>query len=691
MAELPKIRDAHPVLRSSPIATSAAGTQSIGRALGQFGKMLFEKAESIQTEESAAMYVQSRDQIEHTMNQARIGMVQNPGAAKKIAENSAFELDAIKKSAILNKKHHEQLSYDVRRSDDAINLEATKTSIHHSRKMGKFSFLSSFDTTLKAYQDALMTDHKQAEHMHDNMVSTIRGLVYTDVLSPHEGASALKSMSHITDSVNSYHQALSNLDENLNAEQINSAHASMLSTDTLKNAGMPVNQSTAYLYHDSLDDHSKEQAFADATLHKRPSIEAFLNMKPAAQDKWNMLWKGSSKALGLVNSGDSYFKVVDRLEELKAKGGDIGLIEKGEKGYLDYFVKRLENGEYLSVIAETPAGSAIIQEFSKDEAANYELNTNEEGNLTPDGQARLKNIYNEMIDKTRTIGNAMHIPNQYINPFPESKVKEIESGFMREGNPSNTIQGLDYLNPINRAHMAMQMKNPNQQQAALTVGYLEGAKVDAFRNKMIMYSQEVFGKDLSSLKIGKEEGIPDPSLRVLVEPYISEVAKYKARLPGGRIQSDAFRKNAMDYVRGESLANSDIAQKGAADYAKDFKENIDKAYQFITGTDFQFNKKDLPMVDESDANYLARYAKKEAVKLQRMRGNDAEIDDLFVTVTPDRVVIVVDSNNTVMWHEEYQGTLLDHAKHKTKEEVDTENKKNLEGLRKVKRLERVIL
>lgn len=671
-----------PILRTTPVKSKAPGLEAIGGTLGQVSQMLFQKAESIQKEESATQYLQAEDQMAHAVTQAQEQMLMHPNQSKYIADQTKETLGAISKSAVVNKQNRGQLEYSQHRSEDKLHYAAVSESMDQSRRMGKFGFLSTFDQTLKTYEDYLLHDPDKAEGFHDNIESNIRGLVSTQILTPHEGASALNAMGKITQNIHSLHDRFK--EGGSNAAEAAGHVESLLSSKELDRADLPHDASTAHIFDSHSQDIVAQNAFAKAQLHQPFSYAAYNKMSEASKQKLAQYWEGSSNAAGLVNSGTPYPKILSRLQDLKNQGKTLTAQETAEKAYLEDYQKNLNNGDYLSVAANTNLGSKYIQDYRRQETAITDMNKDEHGNLSPEGIMQRNSLFNDFVSNMATLGHAQHLPSNLIQPLPPQKIGAIQQAFDAGGDVGSALNELSSLRSENRAYAAQGMKTPVQQQAVLMAGYLTDEKDDAFKTRLLQHSQTIpYGPDgvaKTAFQVAADkDGKNSKQVEYELEPYLKDILNHRTKSPDFREDVAGIRGMAMNWIYGEAMRHNDITMSKFDDYAMEFKQHASKAYNLTNGYNFSFNKKDVPLDQhegEMVTNYLLDKFNKDQMRVSssdQVYSNNL-VNPKFVTATPDRMIIIMNSLGEVVHSEPFQTDLLDAARH-----YHDEKQKNLDN------------
>jgi hypothetical protein len=661
------ILENEPILRDQGIHSEAQGLEHISQTLGGVSQQLFHTAKTLAADQSSSMYLLSREQMDHEVSQAKAQMYANPGASGAIARATKEKLGMIEQASVVNHKNRGELKAYQSSYGDSLDLEATRNQVETSRMVGRMTFLSSFDNTLKAYQEQLLKDPEN-ETLSDNIHNSIQGLVASRVLTPVEGAHAIKAMHAVTDNVHSFHKIANSA---TTAREANTAHASLLPQDVVDNAHLPIDENTAHLYHDGNNEVSIQKSYGNAALHKPPSFEDWQALKrPAEKAKYQALWQGSSDAKGLVDSHPPFPEIAKRLNDLKNKGSNLSNTERGEKSYLDNYIKRLQGGDYLSIMAESPGGSSIIRDFVQSESAAQNFKDPETGEMSGYGQAQVTDAYNNMISQSVQLGFAQHIPSQYIQPIPENKVMNVQSSFTAGGDPSLALGELKQLHPENRPYLAYAMKKADQKEVMLANGYMSDDKNQDFQADLINFSK-LTPADYSQLHIGKE-GMSEANMKMRVEPFIKDIVNFKSRLPQEGIgpspldEAEGVRKMTRNYVAGKSIANADIQMHGFNDYMNGFNQNMKKAYDLVKGSDYAFNSKDIPL-SKDDAFALAEHMKNMTIKYRGLSKSDLSGYPLYVTASPKGMVYVMSPNNTVLLARPFEPSLLDHALHEHQE------------------------
>jgi hypothetical protein len=93
MADFAQLKDAHPVLPDTPIASRAKGSEALAQAFGQVSQDTAQMGAQMAKEHSQAVFMGAAAQSNTIMTDAKIQMLSHPENAAAIQQQSSLALD----------------------------------------------------------------------------------------------------------------------------------------------------------------------------------------------------------------------------------------------------------------------------------------------------------------------------------------------------------------------------------------------------------------------------------------------------------------------------------------------------------------------------------------------------------------------------------------------------------------------
>jgi hypothetical protein len=595
MAEpLAQYRDDIPIIRESPIASSAKGLESVAKSLGNVSQGLMQTDLRLEQEKSNALLLQATSTADKIKSDALVKLKTQPQLATQIAEDTQQQLDNIKNTTPVNNKTKGQLDVLLQSSLNQVNGQAQLTNYQTSQRKLTSNFYTEWPNVLKDLYTSV-SDEKLFQQKLDLAHQTVQKAMLGRIITPQQGGVLFKTLSHTLDSLQALHQLQNN--PNARSADLQKELASPFAQNIDK-ANTPISQDTLHLQNHYDMDLTMQGIKSDLVKGNAVNPLAWMKLKNDTQLNEVVLFgQGVQKAQGLFNNGESWQVLKQRLNELNTKDGLLTQAEKGERAALQYLLNGFTSGNYAQVIQQTPQGQAIL----KDYAQNY-------NSIDPHA------AYNDYISRSVQLGHAIQIDNHFIQPIPNDLKAQAQSAFIPGADPDVLLQVLLHHDPNNKVYLAASLQKPLQQEVTYTAGLLQGNTDPAFLRQLISANQT--GQDFSKISIAsaKDSNTSDKSLKNIVVAKLhennSDIFNYIDQ------SSDASRtlsivNMAMNYVKYQGLIHNDLALKNVNDYMQSFSDHFSKAYQIASGPYYSFNLNTLNLTP-GEAGRLADHVRNEA-------------------------------------------------------------------------------
>jgi hypothetical protein len=655
--EIPQIQDAQPVLSPVNVNSGAQGYEEFAKTLGSLAGAAEQKTEEIVSDQSQSMYINSVANIEQIKTSAQINMLNNPDQAPKIAQQTANAMDEVKQAAFVNKKDRNRLNAYISGATDDVALKATATEVQQRQRQAAFTHYANWPDQLKAYQQALLTDHDKAETLKTAMIASLHNLVSIGALSPEQAGSGMKTMTDVVGLAQDHYSVYGN--PNATAKDYHTVTSNPLAPGG-NDAQAPINASTGWLvdYHNS--DKTFQGVLADINNRLLPNPEAFDALQPAQRQHAMMAIQGARIADGYINSGEPFNAIQSKYDELNTKNKVLSYRDEATRNALGSYINQLKHGNYLSVMGQTPMGNAILGDFNMRNAAIMKSPIDDDKKM----QMILQNK-NKLVDESIAYGQGHHIPSEYIQPIPQSDVANVEQGFQLGKDPSTVLQTLGQYNKANQAYVANAMKNPDQRMVVNAVA-LSGDvikpqdKLDFIaanqtgRNYM---SKNIEGATNDKTLLSRISANLSPSLKIVSQNYDFEQAQ---------TLQNSMLKTTLNYAKYLAYKDHNI---GATDQAgfilsdASWKGYVDQAskmyatsFQQKSGSNWVVNPQQLPtQLSDSQLDVLADHVTNEGYKYLKNGRDAAEYQNatdhnpLRMVISPTNDLQAVDGNGKVYY------------------------------------------
>lgn len=666
--EIPQLQDTQPILNPVSPNSRAAGYEAFGKTLGQIAGMAEEKAVDIEKEESSGMYINSVANVEQVKSDAQIRLLKNPDQAQKIAEQTTDAMNAIRQNAAVNSGDRPKLNAYIDGSSAQVHLKATETAVRQNQHEMAFTHFANWGDQLKAYQDALITDHDKAEQLKSAMVSSLHGLVTTGALTPEQAASSMKTMSDVVGVAADVHAAYGNPETT--AKDYHTIAANPLNRGNEGN-GSPLNATTGWMidYHNT--DKTFQGVLADISNRQLPNPQAFVSLPAAERQHAIMAIHGTQEADGMINSGEPFPAIEREYKTLTEKGTVLSYKDQAKRNALGMYVNELKNGNYLKVMAGTPSGNAIMNDFTMRNSAIQ----NSPIDPAKKTEMLLQNK-NKMVDESVSWGQGHHTPSDYIQPIPQADIANVSSGFELGKDPSVVMQTLGQYSKQNQAYVATAMKNPAQRMIVSAIS-LSGNDIPP-QDKLDFIAANQTGRNYLNKDI--DGGEKDKTMMTRIATNLAPAMKMvqdNYDFENGQALQNSMIVTTLKYAKylAQKDNNIGINDKSGVMTPDSWKGYVDQAskiyassYSRMSGTNWAVNPSQLPTpLTNSQLDTLADHVTNEGYKYLKGGRNEAEFESaigrnpLRMIISPTNDLLAVDGNGKVYYSMPFTNNTLPYA------------------------------
>lgn len=687
--EIPQIQDSQPVLSPVSVNSGAQGYEEFAKTLGSLAGAAEQKTEEIVSDQSQAMYINSVANVEQVKTSAQINLMNNPDQGAKIAKQTDEALDAISQAAFVNKKDRLKLKSYISGASDDVALKATASEVKQRQLEAAFTHYANWPDQLRAYKDALLTDHAKAEQLKTAMINSLHGLVSIGSITPEQAGSGMKTMQDVVGLAQQHYEMYGN--PNATAKDFHTLTSNPLSQGS-DNSGAPINHSTGWMINYYNNDKTFQGVLADVSNRMLPNPETFDSLQPAQREHALMAMHGTQIADGIINSGEPYTAIDHTYKMLSETGKVLSYKDQATRNALGVYLQELKNGNYLNVMGQTPAGNAIMKDFVTRDSAirNSPIDDDKKGQL-------LLQNKNQMVSASVAYADAHHIPREYVQPIPQADVAVTQNAFTLGQDPSTVLNMVGQYSKPNQAYLANAMKNPDQRIIVQTAA-LAGGDVP-YQDQIDFIAGNQTGRNYLS-KVTSDQ-IPDKTLMTRIYSNLKE----PMRIIGQNYDPEQAQKLQNSMLQTTLKAAKYLAQKDNNLTMEDkgfnlflvgdptWQKYVDQASKFYTAsysqkssTNWSVNPKQLPApLSDGDLDNLAHYSITQGNdyikshlgedRYNQMSGRGA----LRMIITPTNDVQAVNANGDIAFSTPYTDNLLPHAvrENKRREEADTERLKKL--------------
>ena len=654
--QIPQYQDTQPILSPVNVNSGAEGYDAFAKTLTSIAGTAEQKAEEVESQQSEVMFMNSVANAEQLKTKAQEMMLENPNQAAKIAQDSATTLDSITKNSFVNTKDRARLNFYVGRANDEIGLKATETTVRQTQLDAAFTHFAGWNDQLKAYGQLVISDPEQAEQMKESMLGSLHSLVSIGALHPVQAASEIKSMSDVVGMAQDHLSLYGN--PNATAQDYHTVNANPLNQNS-NDPTAPINQSTQTMidYHNS--DRTFQGVKADISNGMLPNPQVFDSLEPHQRQEAIMSFQGVQVAKGLINSGAPFPAIENAYNQLNTKGQTLSYKDDATKNALNNYISELKNGNYLSVMGQTPAGNAIMQNFVSKNAAiqNLAVDDNQKNQL-------LMQNKNELVNGAVAYGQGHHMPDQYIQPIPKADVAQIENGFKIGQDPTSVLQITGQYSKQNQLYVAQALPDPNQNMVVQGVTLAGNDVSPQAKLDLIASNQKgrtFLGKDIQNEQKDNElmtriYSNLAPQMQILQQNYDPERAQ---------VMQNSMLTTTLNYAKYLAQKDNNIGATDKSGFIGDasWKGYVDQAskiyqssFKVMSGTNWMVNPNQLssPMT-QGQLDILADHVTDEGYKYLQQGRSLGEYDSatsrnpLRMVISPTNNVQAVDGNGKVYY------------------------------------------
>ena len=678
MAEIPQLQDSEPVMSSVHINSKAQGYEEFAKTLGALAGAAEQKTEEIASDQSQTMYINSVANAEQIKTDAQKRMLENPDQAPKIASQTAESLDLVNQSAFVNKKDRARLNSYISGTRNDVDLKATATEVKQRQLEAAFTHYANWPDQLKAYQTALMTDHVKAEQLHDAMMNSLHSLVGIGAISPEQAGSSMKTMGEVVGLADDHYKMYGNAETT--AKDFHTVTSNPLSGGV---ENPPVNTTTGWMVDYYNNDKSFQGVLADIANRKLPNPQVFDSLPKADRQHAVLAFQGTQIADGIINSGEPYNVIKAHYDSLSRKDSVLSYRDEATKKALGNYLDRLNSGDYLSVMSDTPMGNSIMKDFvAKNSAiANSPIDDGKKNELAIQNKTNL-------VNQAVAYGDAHHIPRDKIQPIPKADVAVAQSSFQLGQDPSSLMTVLDHYGKQNSAYVANAMKDPNQRIAAQAVA-LAPSEIP-YEDKLNFISANQTGRSYSGKGIVDDEG-KDNKLKTKIYSNLGEPLRMLNQIytpDQAQILQNSMLETTLKYAKFLAAKDNNIEMKdgsfnvgeSAVDrYINQACKMYQSSFKQNSGTNWVVNNNQLPTpMSDKQLDILSSWVIGEGNNYLHGKLGDERYSqivgrtNLKMIITPTFDVQAVNANGDVAFSVPYNSNLLEHASREVKRRAKEE-------------------
>lgn len=679
--EIPQIQESQPVLTPVNVNSGAEGYEAFAKTLGAIATSAEQKTEEIVSDQSQTMYINSVANAEQLKTSAQEQMLEHPDQAARIAKDSAYTLDTIKKSAFVNSKDRTKLNAYLSGVNDDIGLKATATNVKQKQLEAAFTHYSNWPDQLKAYQQALLTDHDKAENLKTAMISSLHGLVSIGAITPEQAGSGIKTMSDVVGIAQQHFEMYGN--PNTTAKDYHTVTANPLSQNS-NNPNAPINQSTGWMIDYYNSDRTFQGVKADISKRMLPNPEVFDSLQPAQRQEAIMMMQGTQIADGVINSGEPYPAIEKLYQQLSAKGRVLSYKDQATRNAIGTYLEDLKSGNYLSVIGQTPAGNRLMQDFVQRDTAIKNSPIDD----VQKNQQLLQNK-NQMVNSAVSYADGHHIPKEYVQPIPQADVAAMENGFTLGKDPSVVLQTIGQYTKQNQGYLAQALKNPEHNMVVQGVA-LSGNDIKP-QDKLDFIAANQTGRGYLNKDI--QDNAKDQQLMTRIYSNLSgqmRVVQQNYDPERAQTMQNAMLSSTLKYAKYLAQKDNNIGATDKSGLIGDasWKKYVDQAskiysnaFQQMSGTNWMVNPNQLPTkMSEGELDILADHVTNEGYKYLKAGRGSAEYESaigrnpLKMVISPTNDVQAVDGNGKVYFSMPFTSNTIPFAQ-ESKKAREVERKK----------------
>jgi len=673
MAEkIVQFREDFPILGSVPIADASKGFESYAQVAGDVAEFAGKKVASMEEQKSNFMLMEANNQAEDLKTNTKIAIKQNPDQAESILTAYNSTAASIKQNTSVNATDRSKLNSLLNTDNNELKMTASSETLRSQKRNAEIKLWGGYQTSMKAVQDAVDSgDMKLAKQLSETVVGNFKSAAYADVVSAQQYANVLKGVGLLYDRAEQLHNLAMNPDTD--AQAFHRIYPSPFDNDSTDNSKLPVNHSTVYLHADGMND--KTMGGVERAILNNEKIPFSTAAKSDENFAKTLQWlAGKNEATALIDSGNK-FKIDTRMSDLETKASKSPR-EEMEYRYLKQYQDRLLHGDSQRLMAETPLGSRIVQDF------NDRLNALKVGGYSQAEQQKLtRDSYNHMIDSSISYWDAQHIDPHLNQPIPPEIVAPMAQAFKLNGDANVALERMSYMdNYQKQAYAARAMPTPVQRETMQTIALANnsiGVRPE-WKRTLIEAQQPNQSKELMLEK-------NDPKkIKSEITSQLSDVVSYlsigtdKNEPRGQAMVTMLYNKVIYDGVR-----NGDFSLANKDEYIKDAVDNMRMAYNIHNGMSSTANLTQLN-ISQADWSYISRHEQAEVYKNLYNSRTHSEVsaavdrNPLRTVLTQTNQVVVMDGYGNVLSSHPYSEKLRMNAIHDTQsEDVEAMRRQNI--------------
>lgn len=661
MADFTRLPNNSPLIRMQPTPSSAEGDQALSEVFGKVGKASIEKSIDINNEMSNASLYQASNQLYRLQQSAEIEIAQNPEQAKMLVDTAKSTANRIMGQTPLNDSDRKKLDRMSEKQITDIEFKGAKASRELARRESLISFTSQWGEKLQQIQDSYK-DESLLEDNVNNAKKLADDAYKSQKITFAQYQTYVNSLHAALDSAHTVHKMYQD-EESHTARNYHKATEKIHSTHTLHKVGLPIEESTDYLYADRVNQFNKSDVSAAIVNGQPLNFQLISSLTKSQQEELQMEMQAVSHVKAIISSGGSYKELEMLHDKLNEKGTTLNSAQRAQKEYIDNIFEKYKKNGFLSQMSETSQGAQITQ----DHHLNVKAVENN-GALDDNQKFVAKQQYDQQfISQAISNGLATLTPTNLIQPMRDTEIAKVQSAFEYETNPSDLINTMDYYRKDQRVYLARAMEKPVQREVAYTVGMMEGVTNHAKRMDLIAANKK--GIDFSPLSVKGGTNEPKVKLEVTSGTNIKKITNYLSRLDPDR--SSSMVEMTTNAVRYDALKNHDYSLDNYKSYIDEWDKEYAKNYDIKSGSYYQFNKKQISGLNDHEWELLANYARDMGIKSMREAPGRSNVDlrqsldqnPLYVTITPDNFIVAMDQYNNTVYSHYYDPRMLSVAKH----------------------------
>jgi hypothetical protein len=678
MAQIPRPQNSQPIFSGVNVSSGAEGYEAFAKTLGGFAKVAAEHAKELGEEQSNAHLLHDQNNVADTITGAHINMIDNPGNALKIAEQSRDNIDMILEKSSLNKGDRAKLQSLSNHSLNQIDLLAAQTAHKQMLVDTSVTLNSEVPKALMDIDRYYLSGNPDAAHARqDTLLAAVNSAFKIGAISAKQYENINKGIQGTIQSAQ-YKMEMAGKGD-ATAYDYHKANSTIYGSVNTNIAATPTNQyvSDNASHYDSEASYKKAQSDMYRYGHITNIANYSNKIKPA---KWEMLhakWEGVREANALLMSGADYIKMDKDFTDLQSnqKTG-LSLREEGKFGRLQNHYDRLKNGDFITVMKENPLGAKIHQDrISSDTAIK--------GSGLSDPEKVLKLKENDDWERQQLInlGQALHIDPKYIKAMDKESMAPFKAGFIIGGNPGLVTANLKATDPSLHGYIADSMDNQAQSATVLLLAQGGESITQNYANDMIRANQE--GIDLKL--VGAEEDnnkFGNIAKALANDPTIHDILMYQTSLPydvndhKDQTLPDGTITALTKTIIFQAKREGDYGVAGLPRYISNAATQLKKANVIYQDQNSRINNATLKYAD-ADLRAIGIYAKDQAYQHAKSEMEPMEFLDFFdrsplmLINTPNNELVIInsqtgnmalDKNNRPLFQWPATNTLLNAAR-----------------------------